>query len=113
MVNRYPTIKTALIVGLGSMGIRHSEILREISSDTKIVALRHKDSQADTFINADCVVTNIEDALNYKPDFAIISNPSSFHIETAIPLAKEGIHLLIEKPISSSLKDVEKLIAIK
>ena len=112
MVNRYPTIKTALIVGLGSIGIRHSEILREISSDTKIVALRHKDSQVDASINTDCVVTNIEDALNYKPDFAIISNPSSFHIETAIPLAKEGIHLLIEKPISSSLKDVEKLIAI-
>jgi len=111
MINK-PRIETALIVGLGSIGRRHLEILLEINSDMRMVALRHKDSKVDASLDIDYVVTNIQDALNCKPDFAIISNPSPFHVDTAIPLAQAGVHLLIEKPISSSLRNVEKLISL-
>tara|TARA_B110000263_G_scaffold236413_1_gene235745 strand:+ start:255 stop:1277 length:1023 start_codon:yes stop_codon:yes gene_type:complete len=111
MVNK-SSIKTALIVGLGSIGTRHLKLLREIRSDIRIVVLRHKNSTVDASLNIDHVVTNIEDALNYKPDIAIISNPSPLHIDTAIPLAKAGVHLFIEKPISSSTKGIKELISL-
>ena len=35
-------------------------------------------------------------------------NPSSLHIKYAVMLAKLGINLFIEKPLSNSMKDVEK-----
>ena len=105
-------IETVLIVGLGSIGMRHLELLRIIKPDIRIVVLRHKDSKVDDSTHIDYITTNIHDALNCKPDFAIISNPSSFHVDTAIPLAQASVHLLIEKPISSSLRNVEKLISL-
>ena len=40
----------------------------------------------------------------------MIANPASYHLKIAYPLAKLGIHLLIEKPISNSVKGVLKLI---
>lgn len=111
MINK-PRIETVLIVGLGSIGMRHLELLRMIKPDIRIVVLRHKDSKVDGSTHIDYITTNIHDALNCKPDFAIISNPSPFHVDTAIPLAQAGVHLLIEKPISSSLRNVEKLISL-
>jgi predicted dehydrogenase len=111
VINKYP-IETALIVGLGSIGRKHLELLQGISSDIKIVVLRHKNSEVEKSLKIDHVVTNIQDALNYKPDIGIISNPSAFHIDAAMPLAKKGVHLLVEKPISFSLRDVAKLISV-
>ena len=42
----------------------------------------------------------------------IITFPSTLHLQIAIPLAKAGVHLFIEKPISSSTSDVNYLIEI-
>ena len=39
----------------------------------------------------------------------IVSNETSLHVQPAIKLAKEGLDLFLEKPLSSSLKDVKKL----
>jgi predicted dehydrogenase len=42
----------------------------------------------------------------WKPQVAIISNPTALHMDTALPLARAGIHMLIEKPISNTLGKV-------
>ena len=47
-----------------------------------------------------------------NPQAAIICNPASEHLSTAIPLAKKGIHLLIEKPVSNKLQQTNKLLRI-
>lgn len=58
------------------------------------------------------VVYSFEDAIREKPEVAFITCPSSLHISIAIMLAQEGIDLFIEKPLSSKLEDVEKLLHI-
>ena len=103
-------LETVLVVGLGSIGKRHVNLLKEILPDIKVVALRHLDKEIKKGQKIDFIVSNLKEALHLKPSFAIISNPSSMHIDSAMPLAEAGVHLFIEKPISSSLKNVENLI---
>ena len=101
-------IERILIVGLGSIGRRHAQLFREILPAAKLVALRHQDSG--DYGVVDYCVTNIERALEFRPQLALIANPASHHLEVALPLARAGVHLLIEKPISNSTKGVVELV---
>jgi len=47
-----------------------------------------------------------------KPDVALITNETRYHIDTAIKLANSGISLFVEKPLSDSLKKIDKLTSI-
>ena len=51
-----------------------------------------------------------EEAIAFFPQIAVIANPAPFHIYAAQPLADAGVHLLIEKPLSSSIDGVLQLI---
>ncbi|MBT6050345.1 MAG: Gfo/Idh/MocA family oxidoreductase [Candidatus Scalindua sp.] len=105
-------IERLLIVGLGSIGTRHVRLAREILPEVEIIVLRHKSCNDIQNTDIDLCVTTLEDALKFKPQAAVIANPASHHLDIAIPLAEAGIHLLIEKPISSSIDDVSNLIDI-
>jgi predicted dehydrogenase len=104
-------INRILIVGLGSIGKRHLDISRELLPQAEIAILRHK---VDSTIpeGADHIFSTMAEALDFAPQLAVIANPSTFHISAAMPLAKAGTHLLIEKPVSATTKDVEKLLKI-
>ena len=108
-----------LILGLGSIGQRHLRNLRAIDKNIKFFTLRRK--YVTPFLNNKNQVKkgNIENVYNIKNfkkfseikniDAALICTPSKFHISEAIKLLKKNIHLFIEKPLGSSLKDIAKL----
>jgi predicted dehydrogenase len=48
-------------------------------------------------------------ALADRHDAAVIATPANLHIPMAIRLAEAGVHLLIEKPLSTSLDGIDKL----
>jgi len=48
-------------------------------------------------------------ALPNRIDFAVIATPSSTHRDLALPWLERGVPCLIEKPLSSSLKEAEQL----
>jgi predicted dehydrogenase len=52
----------------------------------------------------------MDEALDFLPQLAVIANPAKFHLLSAIPLAKAGVNLLIEKPLSSSIKGAAELL---
>lgn len=101
-------INKILIVGYGSIGTRHARVVKSLCPNIKIGILHHlkgsTSSESDNF-----EFFNIEDALAFKPQIAIIANPSPFHLSVARSLANAGIHLLIEKPLSDSMSQVEAL----
>jgi len=105
-------IDRILIVGLGSIGKRHVRLLHEIDPEIEVIVLRHKERQESLVPGINQCVTSIDEALNYNPQAAILSNPASLHIEIAKKLVKKGVHLLIEKPISNSSVGVEELIEL-
>ncbi len=49
----------------------------------------------------------LQQALDEKPDAVIVANITSAHLDVAIPAARQGCHILIEKPISHSLTGLE------
>ncbi len=106
-------ISKAVIVGSGSIGQRHIKNLRSIGVDS-IVALRSKKGHH-KILPGELNVTEVEEweaIAKYKPDIAIISNPTSLHLEAirkAIPLVK-GI--FIEKPISDSLEGTKEVLGL-
>jgi predicted dehydrogenase len=55
------------------------------------------------------VETDLQRALDYQPDAVIIANPTAMHLDIAIPFAKSGSSILLEKPISNNLERIEEL----
>ena len=103
-------MKKILVVGYGSIGKRHVENLLSISNLEVIVCTKRND--VGKLKKHAKVYSTIKQCLEEKPDIGIISNETSLHVPTAIKLAEAGLDLFLEKPLSNSLKDVEKLHAI-
>ena len=78
----------ALVIGYGSIGKRHIENLSKFSS-IEIFVLTHR--KMDNFLKRkNCITVNsIETAISNNPDFAIIANESSLHVEFANKLANK------------------------
>jgi predicted dehydrogenase len=106
---KHMTINRILIVGLGSIGKRHLRLARELLPDSKIAVLRHK-VELTIPEGADYIFSTMAEAVDFLPQLAVISNPANFHLSAAIPLVETGVHLLIEKPLSSSIKGTAELL---
>jgi predicted dehydrogenase len=55
---------------------------------------------------------SLAEALAAKPELAVIATPAHLHVPIAIELTGAGIHLLIEKPLSTSLDGLNELAAV-
>lgn len=99
-----------LIVGLGSIGRRHLRNLRLVMPQADVTVLRQH-AKSGVAEGADRTVYHLEDALKYKPDVAIIASPATSHLQTALQLTPHMIHLFVEKPLSHSLEDVDRLLS--
>lgn len=102
-----------LIVGFGSIGKKHALLLKARYPEFKlIICSRHFKAENDKAFNIDYLVSNLEEAVGLAPDAAIIANEPAKHLETAIFLAKKGIHLFIEKPLSHEMMGIELLLKL-
>jgi predicted dehydrogenase len=102
-------IERVLVLGLGSAGIRHFQIVKELIPNAEVRIL--KSSKNDTHADLQNLkIDSIELAKNYKPNIVVISNPANYHISFAQQFISCGAHILIEKPISNDIVGVAKLI---
>lgn len=98
-----------LVVGLGSIGSRHIKVINKLLPNAEIKILRSR-LPFDISLTSNEYITTLSDAIAFKPEIAIISNPSRLHISIAQNLALQGVHIMVEKPISDSLNGVVDLI---
>ena len=101
-------MNTILIVGFGSIGKRHFENISN-NTDSKIIICTKRTDLKKYEKNDVVIVNSLSEALLHKPNIAFVTNETSYHVKTALQLAKKGIHLFLEKPLSDSIKDVKKL----
>ena len=104
-------IQRILIVGLGSIGKRHLKIARTLLPDADIRVLRHQPCASAPDFSNGCV-NNFDEARAFAPQVAVIANPAPYHLDTATCLAKSGIHLLVEKPLSDGIQGVKRLLQL-
>ena len=100
-----------LIAGLGSIGRRHLNNLIVLGERNIILYRTHRGTLPDEDLAEFPIETNFEAALNGEPDAVIISNPTSLHLDVAIPAAQAGCHIFLEKPISHSMNRVDEFIS--
>ncbi len=98
-----------LIAGLGSIGRRHLRNLQALGERDILLYRTRRSSLPDSDLGDFPVVTDLNAALDQRPAAAIITNPTALHLEVAIPAARAGCHLLIEKPISHNMANVPAL----
>ena len=97
-----------LIVGYGSIGKRHLENFLQFKNTEVTVYTKRDDLQSlkKKGIN---ISNSLTKCLKENPDVGVIANETSLHIPIAIKLATKGLDLFLEKPLSNSLKDIERL----
>jgi UDP-N-acetylglucosamine 3-dehydrogenase len=102
-----------LVVGAGSMGWNHARVCHELGVLTGICD-RDK-NLVDKVANKFEVkgFTNLEDALEeIKPHGVIIATPTSTHYEVATLAIKNGMNVLVEKPLTKSIDNGNKLVKL-
>jgi predicted dehydrogenase len=106
-------VNSLAVIGLGSIGRRHIQVVKKIRPDIMIILVRSGKGQdwPEQKI-VDHVVYSLHELTNFDVDAAIISSPSPLHIEQAIFLANLGINLLIEKPVSHNLEEANRLLDV-
>ena len=107
------------IIGTGMMGLEHQRNLAALPGAT-VTALADPDAgsraQAQAEIGgADAVVTaNYQEILDPKlVDAIVIASPNMTHIDVAMKVIESGLHVLIEKPLATTVADCKTLLELK
>ncbi|RDJ32194.1 MAG: gfo/Idh/MocA family oxidoreductase [Crenarchaeota archaeon] len=97
-----------LIIGLGSIGLRHVRNL--LTNTTYKIVIFTKRKYPEFKENKRITLSDsLEKCLQEKPTVAFITNETAYHISLATLLTKNGLDLFIEKPLSNSLDGIKKL----
>ena len=89
--------KKVLIMGYGSIGQRHTKILSKIVGYKNVFIFSSKKIKKYIFSN------NLNEALNFNPDYIVICTPTSDHIKKLKLIEKKLSKkvILVEKPLFS------------
>jgi predicted dehydrogenase len=101
------------VVGVGVMGCNHARVLAEMPG-VRLVGVADPDhKQADSVGRAlGCpTVPDIRDLLELGVDAVSIAAPTHLHRNIALAAISRGVHVLVEKPIASSVEEGREIIA--
>ncbi len=102
------------VIGVGKMGHNHVKILKSMKKDVKLVGIADiNESQvrkvAEEYDTA--AFTDYRDLLAKGLDAVCIVVPTTLHKTVAIDALDAGCHVLVEKPISSTIEEGHQMIA--
>lgn len=102
------------VIGLGAIGLKHCSALAQIDRAT-IAAIADVDEKA---LEATAKQYNATPYNDFKKmltqpglDAVIVATPDQLHRDACVMAAESGKHVLVEKPIATTLKDAEDIIS--
>jgi UDP-N-acetylglucosamine 3-dehydrogenase len=101
------------VVGVGVMGSNHARVLSELPG-VKLVGVADPDRKRRDFVaqTLGCAAFSDADALmRHGVDAVTIAAPTHLHRDIATECAARGIHVLVEKPIASTVEEGRAIIA--
>ena len=99
-----------LIAGLGSIGRRHLRNLVALGERDLVLLRSQKSTLPDDELAGFPVEADLKTALDaHRPDAVIVATPTALHLDVAIPAARAGCHILLEKPVSNSIEGLAEL----
>ncbi len=101
------------VIGAGHLGEFHIKLLKSSKLFNLIGFFDPNKSRVKEIIDKYNINFFEIDKINSLVDAVIISTPTSSHYETALKFLNNNNHVFIEKPITSSIEQANKLIKIK
>ena len=101
------------VVGVGIMGANHARVFAGLS-DVQLVGVADPSrAQRDlvTRVLGTPAVDNLDALLDLGVDAVTIAAPTHLHHEIALNCIERGLHLLVEKPIASTVEEGREIIA--
>ncbi len=101
------------IIGAGSFGEKHATAIAETSGATLVAASRRNSKELRKFTLRNKIhgYSNYHELLqNPDVDAVIIATPHQDHARIAMDAAASGKHILLEKPMATSLADCNRII---
>jgi UDP-N-acetylglucosamine 3-dehydrogenase len=103
----------AAVIGLGMMGQRHAQIWQEMHM-TRLVSVydieRDRSDEVSKLYGAD-PAESLEAAINAEGvDIVSVCTNDEAHRETCVAAAEAGKHVLVEKPLATTLEDCDAII---
>ncbi len=99
-----------LVVGIGSIGRRHSDVLYTTLGCKNITlwdpVRENAEAHASKYPGMR-VADTLEGALEEHPDAVFICSPPALHMKQAEMAIKAGCHVMIEKPLAQDMKSLE------
>jgi UDP-N-acetylglucosamine 3-dehydrogenase len=101
------------VVGVGVMGSNHARVLAEFPG-VELAGVADPDRKRAHFVanTLGCVATaSVEELLERGVDAVTIAAPTHLHRDIALTCIARGVHVLVEKPIASTVAEGEDIIA--
>src|SRR5215471_10778470 len=101
------------ILGGGSISDTHARAAREIPGVELAAVYSRNPAKASRLVelHSGRSYHELSAFLKHRPmDFVIIGSPSGLHAEHGIAAARQGLHVLVEKPIDISTQTTDSLI---
>jgi predicted dehydrogenase len=100
------------VVGAGVMGANHARVLSGLPN-IELIAVADPDAQHRDFVTGilNCKgVADLESLLQLGVDAVTIAAPTHLHRDLAVACASRGVHMLVEKPIGSTVEEGREIV---
>jgi predicted dehydrogenase len=99
------------VVGAGIMGANHVRVARTLPSVELVAVIDHDLDRARAAARSGGELSsNVISDVFGRVDAAVIAVPSAHHADTAVALAEQRIHLLVEKPLAPCVEDAQRIV---
>jgi UDP-N-acetylglucosamine 3-dehydrogenase len=101
------------VVGVGVMGSNHARVFAGMPG-VELIGVADPDSKQADFVakTLGCAaVATVAELLDLKLDAVTIAGPTHLHRDIALACIERGVHVLVEKPIASSVEEGNEIIA--
>lgn len=102
------------VIGIGHLGSRHLKVYSELSDKVNIIGIVDPQEDRTVKLAEHYRVPYFKDyhALIEKVDAVNICTPTTVHFDVASDFLKNGVHAFVEKPMTTTVAQADKLIAL-
>ncbi len=100
------------VVGVGVMGSNHARVFAGLPG-VELVGVADPDRKQTEFVakTLNCgAFASVEELLDKQVDAITIAAPTHFHRDVALTCIARGVHVMVEKPIASSVEEGNEII---
>jgi len=99
------------VVGTGSIGLQHCKVLAQIAGVRPIAVPRRPERIQELRKAGFIAVQDLEEAVRLGAQLCIIATDTGRHVEDGVRAVERGLHILVEKPLSTDAEEARLLCA--